>query len=86
MASILIVEDETVINELVKRNLQLVGHQCTSIFDGKTAVFEIQRQCYDLIILDIMLPGLDGFEVIKQSSETPTIFLTAKSSLAYRID
>lgn len=39
MASILIVEDEAAINELVKRNLQLVGHQCTSVFDGKAAVW-----------------------------------------------
>ncbi len=85
MASILIVEDEVAINELVKRNLQLVGHQCTSIFDGKAAVSEIQRQSYDLMILDIMLPGLDGFEVIKQANETPTIFLTAKNSLPDRI-
>ncbi len=85
MASILIVEDEVAINELVKRNLQLVGHQCTSVFDGKTAVSEIQRQSYDLMILDIMLPGLDGFEVIKQANETPTIFLTAKNSLPDRI-
>ncbi|TEB16291.1 Sensory transduction protein regX3 [Pelotomaculum sp. FP] len=85
MASILIVEDEAAINELVKRNLQLVGHQCTSVFDGKTAVSEVQRQSYDLMILDIMLPGLDGFEVIKQANETPTIFLTAKNSLPDRI-
>lgn len=85
MASILIVEDEAAINELVKRNLQLVGHQCTSVFDGKAAVSEIQRQSYDLMILDIMLPGLDGFEVIKQANETPTIFLTAKNSLPDRI-
>lgn len=85
MASILIVEDETAINELVKRNLQLVGHQCTSVFDGKIAVSEIQHQSYDLIILDIMLPELDGFEVIKQSNKTPTIFLTARTSLPDRI-
>lgn len=85
MATILIVEDETAINELVKRNLQLVGHQCTSVFDGETAVAEIQRKSYDLMILDIMLPGLDGFEVIKQANETPTIFLTAKSGLTDRI-
>jgi len=85
LASILIVEDEAAINELVKRNLQLVGHQCHSVFDGKTAVSKIQRQSYDLMILDIMLPGLDGFEVIKQSNETPTIFLTAKNSLPDRI-
>ncbi len=85
MASILIVEDEAAINELVKRNLQLVGHQCISVFDGKAAVSEIQHQSYDLMILDIMLPGLDGFEVIKQANETPTIFLTAKNSLPDRI-
>lgn len=85
MATILIVEDEVPINELVKRNLQLVGHQCRSVFDGKTAVSEIQRQSYDLMILDILLPGLDGFEVIKQANETPTIFLTAKDSLPDRI-
>jgi len=58
-----------------------VGHQCHSIFDGKTAISEIQRQPFDLMILDIMLPGLDGFEVIKQANVTPTIFLTAKNSL-----
>lgn len=85
MSLILIVEDETAINELIKRNLQLVGHQCASVFDGKTAVSEIQNQSYDLIILDIMLPGLDGFEVIKHASKTPTIFLTAKNSLPDRI-
>lgn len=85
MAFILIVEDEAVINELVKRNLQLVGHQCHSVFDGKTAVSEIRRQSYDLMILDIMLPGFDGFEVIKQANKVPTIFLTAKNSLPDRI-
>lgn len=86
MASILIVEDETAINELVRRNLQLVGHQCTSVFDGKAAVFELQQKSYDLMILDIMLPGLDGFDVIKRANKTPTIFLTAKSSLTDRIN
>lgn len=85
MASILIVEDEVAINELVKRNLQLVGHRCTSVFDGKAAVSEIQCQSYDLMILDIMLPSLDGFEVIKYANATPTILLTAKNSLPDRI-
>ncbi|HHY27847.1 MAG TPA: response regulator transcription factor [Desulfitobacterium dehalogenans] len=85
MASILIVEDEEAINELVKRNLQLVGHHCASVFDGITAVSEMQCQSYDLIILDIMLPGLDGFEVIKHAKNTPTIFLTAKDSLPDRL-
>ncbi|MBP1991614.1 response regulator transcription factor [Paenibacillus eucommiae] len=85
MAAILIVEDEPSINELVKRNLQLVGHRCTSVFDGLTAISEMHAQTYDLIILDIMLPELDGFEVFKQAHEIPTIFLTARSSLSDRI-
>ncbi len=85
MATILIVEDERSINELIKRNLQLVGHQCTSIFDGKTAISELLSQTYDLLILDIMLPELDGFEVFKKVKETPTIFLTARDSLEDRI-
>ncbi len=85
MATILIIEDEEAINELVKRNLQLVGHQCVSAFDGKTAVSTLRNQIFDLIILDIMLPGFDGFAVIKQANKTPTIFLTAKSNLPDRV-
>ena len=85
MAVILIVEDEISINELIKKNLHLVGHQCTSVFDGETAIFEIQSHIYDLIILDIMLPELDGFEVFGKVKETPTIFLTARNSLLDRV-
>lgn len=85
MAVILIVEDELSINELVKKNLQLVGHQCTSVFDGNSAIAAIQNHIYDLIILDIMLPELDGFEVFEQVKETPTIFLTARNSLSDRV-
>ena len=85
MADILIVEDEMPINELVKRNLQLVGHHCTSVFDGKTAISEMQCHTYDLAILDIMLPEIDGFEVFKKAHKIPTIFLTARSSLKDRI-
>lgn len=85
MAFILVVEDEISINELIKKNLQLVGHQCKSVFDGKTAILEIQSHMYDLIILDIMLPELDGFEVFGTVKETPTIFLTARNSLLDRV-
>lgn len=85
MASILIVEDEKPINELVKRNLQLVGHQCTPVYDGIAALSALENETYDLIILDIMLPGLDGFEVIRHVKQTPVIFLTAKDNLADRI-
>lgn len=86
LAQILIVEDEAAINELIKRNLQLVGHECTSVFDGKSAISHIMSHSYDLIILDVMLPELDGFEVFKQMKPgTPVIFLTARDSLSDRI-
>ena len=85
MAVILVVEDEISINELIKKNLQLVGHQCKSVYDGETAIFELQSHVYDLIILDIMLPKLDGFEVLGRVKETPTIFLTARNSLLDRV-
>lgn len=85
MASILIVEDERPINELVKRNLQLVGHSCTSVFDGNAALSEIEARSYDLMILDITLPGPDGFAVFSRAQAPPTIFLTARGSLSDRI-
>lgn len=85
MAEILIVEDEIPINELIKRNLQLVGYHCTSAFDGESAVSKADCCTYDLMILDIMLPKLDGFEVFKKANKIPTIFLTARNSLPDRI-
>ncbi|MGE7545236.1 response regulator transcription factor [Sporosarcina newyorkensis] len=85
MAVILIVEDEVSINELITKNLQLVGHQCVSVFDGRAAISEIDSHKYDLIILDIMLPELDGFEVFEKVKEVPTIFLTARNSLSDRV-
>ena len=63
MADILIVEDETAINELIRRNLELVGHRCVSVYDGEEAIRRLQEGQFDLMLLDIMLPGADGFEV-----------------------
>jgi len=85
VADILIVEDEAAINELVKKNLQLVGHRCVSVFDGQTAISAMQSRSYDLLILDIMMPEADGFAVFQTVRDTPTIFLTARSGLADRI-
>lgn len=85
MAEILIVEDEIPIHTLIKRNLQLVGHKCSSAYDGQAAVEAIGAYEYDLILLDVMLPELDGFEVFERTHEVPTIFLTAKSSLSDRL-
>ena len=85
MAEILIVEDELSINELIRRNLSLTGHHCTQAFDGTSAVSLLENGKYDLIVLDIMLPGLDGYQVFERVLGTPTIFLTAKSELVDKL-
>lgn len=85
MANILIVEDEEVIHELLRRNLTLVGHSCHSAFDGREALERLADRRYDLMILDIMLPKEDGFQVMKQAKGQPTIFLTARDSLHDRM-
>ena len=64
MAKILIVEDEKAINDLVKFNLELVGHECSQVFDGEAGLTEALKLKYDLIILDVMLPKYSGFEII----------------------
>lgn len=81
MANILIVEDEVMINELILRNLQAVGHRCAQAYDGYSAVQMAQSGAFDLLILDVMLPQLSGFEIIERIPDIPVIFLTAKGSI-----
>jgi len=85
LAKILIVEDEVPINTLIKKNLELVGHECVSVYDGQAAIDVLKDHSFDLILLDVMLPGLDGFEVFEKISRVPAIFLTARSSLSDRL-
>ena len=85
MAKILIVEDEQLINNLIKKNLELVGHDCVSVFDGEAVFDEIENAEFDLILLDIMLPKLDGFQVMQEVKHIPTIFLTARSDVSDRV-
>jgi len=86
MARILVVEDDKPINNLIKMNLELVGHTCVAVFDGEAVFSELEKQNFDLILLDIMLPKLDGFQVIQQlSSDIPVIFLTARGVVSDRI-
>ena len=83
MAKILIVEDELQINDLIMKNLRLVGHECVQLYDGREAVERAQSERFDLILLDVMLPGLSGFDVIEEirGTQTPVIFVTAKNAL-----
>lgn len=84
MARILIAEDERAINDLIKFNLELVGHKCSQIFDGEAALELALGEKFDLLILDVMLPGLSGFEIIGRI-DTPVIFVTARASVEDRL-
>ncbi|MCL1788132.1 MAG: response regulator transcription factor [Defluviitaleaceae bacterium] len=86
MAKILIVEDDPAINELIAMNLKLVGHSYIQVYDGAEAIRMAFENPVDLILLDVMLPGADGFEVIKQVPFTPVIFITAKDGLQHRLN
>lgn len=86
MAHILIVEDEEMINRLIKQNLRLAGHECTQVYDGMTAkqILEENKE-FDLIIMDVMLPYIDGFTLMQYVKGIPVIFLTAKSQIEDKI-
>ena len=86
MARILIAEDEKAINTLIKKNLELVGHICACVFDGETVFDELEKNEYDLVLLDIMMPKMDGFQVVEEMREDiPVIFLTARDAVGDRI-
>lgn len=83
MAKILIVEDEKNISKLIQDTLSLASYETDCSFDGEEALEKIKKHKYDLILLDIMLPKLSGFEVVEKLNqiETPIIFLSAKNDI-----
>lgn len=83
MVKILIVEDERPISDLLKIGMTKAGYQCVCVYDGNRAIEEIEKQIFDLILLDVMLPGVDGFELMEYIREigVPVVFLTAKTAL-----
>ena len=87
MIRILIVEDERPIANLIDWNLTSYGYSCQKVYDGLAAADLILENSYDLILLDIMLPGVDGYSLLEQikPTGTPVIFLTAKGSVAGRV-
>lgn len=87
MIKILIVEDEKPIAKLIDWNLTDCGYQCTQVHDGLAAADLIEEGSYDLILLDIMLPGADGFELMDQirPTGTPVIFITARAGVSDRV-
>lgn len=87
MLRVLIVEDERPISELIRMSLTGAGYQCACVYDGLAAADILEQGTFDLILLDVMLPGVDGFELMEyiRPREIPVIFLTARGSVADRV-
>ncbi len=85
MANIMVVEDEQSISNLIAINLQMTGHHCVQAFSGRDALSLAQDGTYDLLLLDVMLPDIDGFGVLEKVRNTPAIFLTAKHETSDKV-
>jgi len=88
-ANILLVEDEENLHETLKLNLELEGYSVTSAFDGSKALKAVSEEYFDLIILDIMLPEINGIDVTERirlmHNETPVLILSARNTDADRV-
>ncbi|MDE0169347.1 MAG: response regulator transcription factor [bacterium] len=85
MTSILVVEDEETLAESLRYNLAREGYEVTVVADGRLAVEYHRRRAIDLVVLDLMLPGLGGLDVLRQirsSSDVPVVVVTAKDAEA----
>lgn len=87
MAEILIVEDEENISNLIKISLTQAGYHCHCVYDGARAADIIENSVFDLILLDVMLPTVSGFELMEyiRSFNIPVIFLTAKTDVRDKV-
>ncbi len=87
MIRILIVDDEKPICDLIDMNLSVAGYDCKSVQDGLAAIDLIEKENFDLILLDIMLPGADGFDIMEyiKPLKIPVIFITAKSDVRDKV-
>ena len=87
MNHILIVEDEKPISDLMRLSLHKAGYRTTCAFDGIQAADLLEKTAFDLVLLDVMLPGASGFELMEylRPMGTPVIFITAKNSLNDRV-
>jgi two-component system alkaline phosphatase synthesis response regulator PhoP len=87
--SILLVEDEENLHEALKMNLELEGYEVESAWDGAAAMQAVQAEYFDLIILDVMIPQIDGFGVTQNirlaNNDVPILILSAKNTSADRV-
>lgn len=88
MARILVVEDEDAIAEFIRRGLVLTGYEVEVVEDGENALSAARDRMPDLVILDVMLPGMDGVEVcrrLRAASDVPVVMLTARDSVTDKV-
>lgn len=87
MIKILIVDDEKAICDLIDMNLSAAGYSCKSVQNGLEAIDLIETENFDLILLDIMLPGADGYDIMEyiRPLKVPVIFITAKHEVKDRV-
>jgi two-component system KDP operon response regulator KdpE len=81
MARVLVVDDDAVLNQMVQANMKLAGHEVFSALSGEAALRDLASINPELVILDVMMPGMTGFEVCRRMRETtavPVLFLTAR--------
>ena len=81
---VLLVEDDSSIREIASLGLKQAGFRVTSSGDGREGLVQFRQSPFDLVVLDVMLPSLDGFEVlreIRKERQTPVVMLTARSDL-----
>jgi two-component system, OmpR family, alkaline phosphatase synthesis response regulator PhoP len=87
--SVLLVEDEENLHEALRLNLELEGYEITSAYDGSQALQKVEQEYFDLIIMDVMLPEVDGISVTEtirlQNNDVPILMLSARSTSADRV-
>jgi two-component system alkaline phosphatase synthesis response regulator PhoP len=88
-ANVLVVEDELNLHEALKLNLEMEGYEVSSAFDGNEALKKVENAYFDLIIMDVMLPELDGISVTESirvhNNEVPILMLSAKNAPADKV-
>ena len=87
MIRILIVDDEKPICDLIDINLSAAGYFCKAVQDGMQAIELLEREQFDLVLLDIMLPGASGYDIMEyiRPQKIPVIFITAKNEVKDRV-
>jgi len=86
---LLLVEDEDALRSTLRLNFELEGYDVTTVINGPDALERLRGGHYDVVVMDVMLPGMDGFSVVEtirlEGNSTPVLFLTARSGAADRI-